>query len=213
MKKGIFITFEGNEGCGKTTASKRLYQELLQAGYKCIYTREPGGIDIAEQIREVILDTKNTKMDARCEALLYAAARRQHLIEKVIPALKQGNIVICDRFLDSSLAYQGIARGLGFEQIYKINEFAIAQCMPNKTFLLRASVEVGMQRVASRKEDMNRLDKENMEFHQRVAMGYDAVAKKFKERIVVIDANQNEEAVYQEIWKRTLQEVGSYVCR
>ena len=112
MNKGLFITFEGNDGSGKTTISKLAYEKLKEMGYPVLYTREPGGIDIAEQIRSIILDPANTAMDERCEALLYAASRRQHLIEKVLPALKEGKIVLCDRFVDSSLVYQGIARGL-----------------------------------------------------------------------------------------------------
>lgn len=125
MSKGLFITFEGNDGCGKTTISTQVYEKMKEAGYPVIYTREPGGIDIAEQIRGVILDPKNTAMDARTEALLYAASRRQHLVEKVLPALANGMIVLCDRFIDSSLAYQGIGRNIGIDEILKINEFAI----------------------------------------------------------------------------------------
>ena len=113
MKKGLFIVFEGGEGTGKTTAIESIYDWVIEKGLKCIKTREPGGIKIAEEIRQVILNKENTKMDGRTEALLYAAARRQHLVEKVIPALEDGYIVLCDRFIDSSLAYQGYARGLG----------------------------------------------------------------------------------------------------
>ena len=108
--QGKFITFEGPDGSGKTTCAKGVYDKLKKEGYDVIYTREPGGIEIAEEIRNIILDPKNTKMDARCEALLYAASRRQHLVEKVLPALAKGQIVLCDRFVDSSLAYQGVGR-------------------------------------------------------------------------------------------------------
>ena len=130
---GKFITLEGPEGSGKTTVSKELAKILNESGYKVLLTREPGGVDIAEQIRNVILDKKNTKMDARTEALLYAAARRQHLVEKVLPALKEGYIVLCDRFVDSSLAYQGVARNLGIDEVYNMNLFAINDVMPDKT--------------------------------------------------------------------------------
>ena len=133
MNKGLFITFEGNDGSGKTTISKLAYERLKEMGYPVIYTREPGGIDIAEQIRKVILDPANTAMDERCEALLYAASRRQHLVEKVLPALNEGSIVLCDRFVDSSLAYQGVARNLGIDEVYNMNLFAIKDVMPDKT--------------------------------------------------------------------------------
>lgn len=196
MSKGKFITFEGNDGCGKTTISNRIYEQLLSEGYDVIMTREPGGIDIAEQIRKVILNPKNTAMDARCEALLYAAARRQHLVEKVIPALQAGKLVICDRFIDSSLAYQGVARGLGIDEVYKINEFAIDHAMPDATILLRIDPEIGLARIASRQQK-DRLDKESIKFHQLVAQGYDEVVERYSNRIHVIDASQNKKAVYQ----------------
>src|SRR6478609_10427971 len=122
---GTFITFEGPEGAGKTTIIHMVQQKLIQEGYTIVLTREPGGIRIAEQIREIILNPSHTAMDARTEALLYAAARRQHLVEKVEPALRQGLTVLCDRFVDSSLVYQGYARGLGMEEVWSINQFAI----------------------------------------------------------------------------------------
>ena len=150
MHKGLFITFEGNDGSGKTTISKKVYEALLEKNYPVIYTREPGGIEIAEKIRTIILDPNHTAMDARCEALLYAASRRQHLIEKVLPALETGKIVLCDRFIDSSLAYQGIGRGIGIDEVLKINQFAIESYMPDATFFLRVSLETGMQRVNAR---------------------------------------------------------------
>ena len=122
---GKFITIEGPEGSGKTTVAKRLVEKLTEEGYQVVYTREPGGVTIAERIRDIILDVNNTNLDPRSEALLYAASRRQHLVEKVLPALESGKIVICDRFVDSSLAYQGYARNIGIDEIYNINMFAI----------------------------------------------------------------------------------------
>ena len=157
MKKGLFITFEGNDGSGKTTISKMAYEKLMDMGYPVVYTREPGGIDIAEQIRHVILDPKNTAMDARCEALLYAASRRQHLVEKVLPALAKHQIVLCDRFVDSSLVYQGIARGIGIEEVYKINEFAIEGHLPDATIFLHVVLHTGLSRIETRGEK-DRLD-------------------------------------------------------
>ena len=200
MNKGKFITFEGNDGCGKTTISNRIYKQLLAEGYPVIMTREPGGIDIAEQIRGVILNPKNITMDGRCEALLYAAARRQHLVEKVIPALKQGKIVLCDRFIDSSLAYQGVARGLGIDEVHNINEFAIDDAMPDATILLRVDAEIGLARIASRQQK-DRLDEESEKFHHLVAKGYDEVVKRYPKRIHIIDATQSEEAVYEATYK------------
>ena len=146
MSRGLFITFEGNDGCGKTTISELVYQELLQKGCPCILTREPGGIDIAEQIRHIILDPANVAMDARTEALLYAASRRQHLVERVIPALDQGKIVLCDRFIDSSLAYQGMGRQIGMEEIEQMNQFATEGLMPDATIFLEVSESVSRQR-------------------------------------------------------------------
>lgn len=201
MHKGLFITFEGNDGSGKTTISKKVYEALLEKGYPVIYTREPGGIEIAEQIRTIILDPKNTAMDARCEALLYAASRRQHLTEKILPALAQGKIVLCDRFIDSSLAYQGIGRGIGMDEVFKINEFAIENHMPDATIFLTVSPQTGLQRVNAR-GNLDRMDKEAADFHQRVAAGYEQVRKMFANRMVEIDAEADMETVYQETLKK-----------
>lgn len=129
QKKGYFITSEGPEGAGKTTVMNLLGERLIDEGYEVVMTREPGGIMISEKIRDIILNNEHTMMESRTEALLYAAARRQHLVEKVLPALAAGKIVICDRFIDSSLAYQGFARGIGVEEIWAINKFAIGDTM------------------------------------------------------------------------------------
>jgi dTMP kinase len=143
MKKGCFITFEGPDGSGKTTVSSYVVKTLIELGYDVVHTREPGGVDIAEQIRRVILDPKNTKMDVKTEVLLYAASRRQHLIEKILPALEADKIVICDRFVDSSLAYQGVARGVGFDEVYTVNRFAIDDHLPELTIYLDLSAQTG----------------------------------------------------------------------
>lgn len=199
MKKGLFITFEGNDGCGKTTITTKLYELLKEEGYPVLFTREPGGIAIAEQIREVILNVENTAMDARTEALLYAAARRQHLVEKVLPALEEGKIVLCDRFIDSSLAYQGIARGLGMDEVYHVNEFAIDEHMPDATIFLKVEPEVGLARIASR-GDKDRLDEEGEAFHTLVAKGYEEVVKRYPDRIRIVDAQQEVEKVLQDTY-------------
>ena len=147
MEKGIFITIEGPEGAGKTTIIEMLLEKLESEGYPIMKTREPGGIEISEQIRNVILNKNNTAMDGRTEALLYAAARRQHLVEKVLPAIEQGFIVLCDRFIDSSLAYQGFARGIGMDEVYSINTFAIDNRMPDATLYFDIDPEIGMKRI------------------------------------------------------------------
>ncbi|WP_394547693.1 dTMP kinase [Priestia aryabhattai] len=200
---GTFITFEGPEGAGKTTIIHMVQQKLTQDGYNIVLTREPGGIRIAEQIREIILNPSNTEMDARTEALLYAAARRQHLVEKVIPELNKGNIVLCDRFIDSSLAYQGNARGIGVEDIFAINQFAIEQTMPQATLYFDIEPEVGLERInKGRKDEINRLDLESLDFHYKVRDGYLSLLSEFPERIRRIDANQSVEKVCAEAYKQ-----------
>lgn len=208
MKKGVFITLEGGEGSGKSTIIKHLAEALLQKGWQVVCTREPGGIDIAEQIRNVILDKENVTMDAKTEALLYAAARRQHLVEKVIPALEQGSIVLCDRFIDSSLAYQGYARGLGIEEIYTINKFAIGDHMPSLTLYLDVKPEVGLARIEKdAAREVNRLDLESMEFHSKVREGYQELLKMFPERMKLIDAGGDIEGVLQAVLSEVLYHI------
>lgn len=196
--QGIFVTLEGPEGSGKTTTAKRLEIYFKNKGYKVLLTREPGGIEIAESIRNIILDPKNKKMDYRTEALLYAASRRQHLVEKVLPAIKKGYIVICDRFVDSSLVYQGYARGLGIDKIYQLNLFAIEDIMPNKTIFFDIDYQKGLKRIRENKRQQNRLDLETKEFHQRVYEGYLEICKRYPERIVKIDADQPIDDVYKD---------------
>lgn len=198
--QGKFITFEGPDGSGKTTCAKGVYDKLKKEGYDVIYTREPGGIEIAEEIRNIILDPKNTKMDARCEALLYAASRRQHLVEKVLPALVKGQIVLCDRFVDSSLAYQGVGRHLGIEEVFAINKFAIEDNMPDFTIYLNVDPEIGLQRIATRNYK-DRLDQESLQFHQDTYNGYLQVVEKYKDRMIVVDANQDEAKVIDDCFK------------
>lgn len=194
--RGHFITFEGGEGAGKTSILPSLASNLEVMGYDVLTTREPGGIDIAEKIRNIILDTAHTKMDARTEALLYAAARRQHLVEKVLPALEQGKVVLCDRFIDSSLAYQGYARGLGIDEVMAVNQFAIQECMPNLTVLFKVNPEVGMRRISSNeKREKNRLDLEKLSFHEKVYHAYNMLAERYPERIQRINADSPKEQV------------------
>ncbi|WP_339238917.1 dTMP kinase [Paenibacillus sp. FSL R5-0517] len=194
--RGKFITLEGGEGSGKTTMIGRIGSYFEERGIPYVVTREPGGIEIAEKIRSIILDPLHTAMDARTEALLYAAARSQHLAEKVEPALKAGKAVICDRFVDSSLVYQGYARGLGIENVWAINRFAIGDLMPDVTLYLDIEPEVGLARIdAHDGREVNRLDLENLEFHRKVREGYFLLKEQFPERIRVIDASMKQEDV------------------
>lgn len=196
-----FISFEGGEGSGKTTIIKKLSADLQDLGYEFVYTREPGGSKIAEEIRNIILNVENTQMDYTTEALLYAASRRQHLSEVIKPALKAGKVVICDRYIDSSLAYQGYARGLGIDEVYKMNQYAIDGIMPNLTFYIDVLPQVGLKRVKNRDSSPDRLDLEKIEFHELVRRGYFEVAKMFPERIVIIDGNRTPEEIYEDIKK------------
>lgn len=198
--RGRFITLEGGEGSGKTTMIGQLAKYLDSRGLPYMSTREPGGIEIAEKIRSVILDKAHTSMDARTEALLYAAARRQHLVEKVAPAVESGMLVLCDRFVDSSLVYQGYARGLGMEEVSSINRFAVDSWQPDLTFYLDIDPEVGLARIAAhRGSEVNRLDLEDISFHHKVREGYLHLAHQYPERIVVIDAAQQPEQVLQQM--------------
>ena len=188
---GFFITLEGGEGAGKTTVAKAIEKYINSQGLKCIYTREPGGGQIAEQIRNTILDKSNISMDPITEAMLYAAARRQHIVEVVEPALSSGCIVLCDRFIDSSIAYQGVARGLGSDKILEINKPAIGNCWPNLTILLDVDPEVGLKRIFDNNRDTNRLDLESIDFHKKVRKGYlDNLDNK---RTILIDASGDTE--------------------
>lgn len=206
----MFITLEGPEGSGKTTAVEAAVKELESRGYQIVRTREPGGTPIAEQIRNVILDKENTKMDPRTEALLYAASRRQHLVEKVWPALKEGKIVICDRYLDSSLAYQGGARGLGIDNILNVNMFATENTFPDLTLLFDITPEEGLKRIAANaSREVNRLDLEKLEFHHKVRNTFLELAKKYPERYVIIDASKSRE----EVAKATLEAILSRLCK
>ncbi len=191
------INLEGGEGSGKSTVLNMLAEALTEKGFSVVCTREPGGIDIAEQIREVILNRKNTAMDARTEALLYAAARRQHLVEKIIPALEAGSIVLCDRYIDSSLAYQGYARGLGIEEIFAINKFAIDEYMPDLTLYFDVNPKVGLARIERDLErEVNRLDVESMKFHYKVREGYLLLLSQNPERIRLINAENELPVVF-----------------
>lgn len=198
----LFVTFEGGEGSGKSTVLKQVNKILLSEGHSTLLTREPGGTPISEQIRNVILDKANTSMDPRTEALLYAASRRQHLVEKIWPALKEGKIVLCDRFLDSSLAYQGGARGLGMDEILEVNRYATEGQFPDITLFFNLDPSIGLQRIAANAgREVNRLDLERMTFHEKVRASFQKLASLYPERYVTIDASQPLEKVVEDSLK------------
>lgn len=196
--KGIFISIEGADGSGKTTQIQMLKKYFEEKGFDVIVTREPGGTKISEQIRSIILDKTHTNMSYITEMLLYAAARAQ-LVEQIIaPAKKEGKIIISDRFIDSSAVYQGIARGLGTKMVYDVNQYAIAACEPDITFLLDIDATEGIGRKKNQK-NLDRMEQETIDFHQMVADGYRRLAREHTERIYMIDASQTIEKIQEEI--------------
>ena len=187
MSRGIFITMEGPDGSGKSTQIALLKEYLEKEGYDVIITREPGGTKISENIREVILNPDYKEMSSVTEMLLYASARAQLIAEVIGPAIDSGKAVIRDRFVDSSLVYQGMARGLGVEKVYEINKAAIGDYMPDVTFMLDLPAETGIARKKDQKE-LDRMEQESLDFHRSVAEGYREMARRFPERIKTIDA-------------------------
>ncbi|WP_425381273.1 dTMP kinase [Spiroplasma endosymbiont of Polydrusus pterygomalis] len=198
----LFITFEGPEGAGKTTVLKMIKEQLKQDGFTVVITREPGGSDISEQIRQVILNKENTLMDPWTEVLLYIAARRQHLVEKVIPNKDSNKIIISDRFSDSTLAYQGYARSLDIDKINTIQKLIFENYQPDLTILFDIKPEIGLKRILLRKnETLNRLDKETIEFHQKVYDGYQKIAINNPNRIHIVNANLSEKKVFNSVYE------------
>lgn len=196
--RGKFITFEGCDGCGKSTQLSLLSDYLTQQNVPHIFTREPGGGKISEAIREILLNGKNTEMTDECEALLYAAARVQHLSDRVEPALNEGKLVICDRYVDSSLAYQAYARGLGKDFIEKINAFALNNYLPDVTVFIDLTPEAAFLRKHGADEN-DRLEQAGMAFHKKVYQGYDELAKAYPNRIARIDGNQTPQAIFKNV--------------
>ena len=197
MNKPLFITFEGPDGSGKTTQIEKLKNYLEKEGYEVVMTREPGGTPISEKIRTIILDPENQEESPVTESLLYAASRAQHVAEKIRPALESGKMVLCDRFMDSSVAYQAYARGLG-EDVITINLYAIQGCSPDITFFLDLDPEVGQRRQIERGK-LDRLEQEGLAFQKKVYEGYQELIKKFPERFKVVDANRDPESIHEDI--------------
>lgn len=197
MNKGIFITFEGPDGCGKSTQVRLLAEHCRAMGYEVRLTREPGGPEISEKIRKLLLDPANKEMCERTEALLYAASRAQHVEQTVRPAVESGEIVICDRFMDSSIAYQAFGRELG-DDVRIINEFAVAGMQPDLTFFLDIAPEKGLMRAASHSTP-DRLEQEKLDFHKKVYEGYQFLKEKYSSRYVCLDAERSIEAIAEQI--------------
>lgn len=196
MDRGLFITFEGPDGSGKTTQIERLKTFIQSRGYDAILTREPGGTAIGEKLREIVLDKHNMEMDYMTEALIYAAARAQHVAQVIKPALEEGRTVICDRFMDSSIVYQGYGRKLG-DCVRIINEYAVRGCFPDITFLLKVDPEIGKLRIKA--DDQDRLELEKLDYHRAVFKAYEELEKKYPERIIGIDAGRSIDEISREI--------------
>lgn len=207
MKNGIIISFEGPDGAGKTTVLEQVLLVLQEKGYDIVTTREPGGVEIAERIRDVILDVNHVAMDSKTELLLYMAARRQHYVEKVLPALEAGKVVLIDRFIDSSIAYQGAGRGLDKDIITRLNDFATDGRKPDLTLYFDVESEIGLARIAKNTErEVNRLDLEKLDMHKRVREGYLALTEQEK-RIVTIDASRELADVVSETLHTILEQL------
>ena len=197
--KGKFITVEGSDGSGKTTFINSATEYLVKKGYKVITTREPGGTVFSEKVRELLFDSSN-EIDAKTESLLFCVSRRDHIIKKIIPYVEDGYIVICDRFVDSSIAYQSYGRGLNKQDIIDINKYTTDGLEPDLTLYFNVDVEVGLSRTKGRGEN-NRMDNESLKFYKDVKRGYDELSNDYKKRIKVIDANQDYEKVEKDAFK------------
>ena len=193
--KGIFITIEGGDGSGKSTQIDLLMSYFNEHGFSVLLTREPGGTSISEKIREVILDSNNMEMANMTEVLLYAAARAQHVAEFIKPNIEQGKVVICDRFVDSSVVYQGYARGVGIDAVENINSYATQGLLPDLTILLDLPPDLGLSRKKSQ-QALDRLELQSDTFHMKVNEGYRLLAKRHQSRILVVDATKSIEDIH-----------------
>ena len=198
----MFITFEGPDGSGKTTQVKRIGRKLIEKGFDIVYTREPGGTEISDQVREILMNMKNKQMCPRTEILLFCAARAQLVEEVIRPALQSGKIVISDRYADSTLAYQGYGHGFEQETLKQLLNFTTGNLWPDLPFLLDISAEKGLRRRISNQEEWNRMDDYQLAFHERVRNGYHQLAAADPQRWEIIDADQSEKAVENEIMQR-----------
>lgn len=200
---GKFITFEGPDGSGKTTQINRLAEALMEQGYDVVTTREPGGTPIGDQIRALLLAPEHTAMNAKAEALLLAASRAQHVHEKILPALENGSIVLCDRFLDASMAYQAAGLGLAESDVRSINAFAVAGLEPDRTYMLDISVERGRERIRQRLADsgasLDRIEQKDVAYHTRVREAFLRIAREESDRVCLIDADRSPDVIFADI--------------
>lgn len=199
VPKGIFITLEGPDGAGKSTQVKNIKSYFENAGREVVVSREPGGTPISEKLRNIVLDNGNAEMDDITEMLVYAAARAQHVSEKIRPALDKGSVVVCDRFVDSSIAYQGYGRNLG-NQVGEVNRYATGGLEPDVTFFMDLDPEIGRSRIG--KDVRDRLEQQKLDFHYRVYEGYKAICEKYPERVVRIDATRTIDEIKEDIYSK-----------
>ncbi len=204
--KGKFITFEGSEGCGKSTQSKLLYQYLKRKGFKVVYLREPGGTRVSEKLRKILLDHKNDSMASMAEMLLYMAARAQVVNEIIAPALKKGKVIICDRFLDSTIAYQGYGLGIDIKFIKDVGEFAASGIKPGLTIFLNLPLRKGLRH---RRHTKDRIEKRSLVYHSRVLGGYFKLASLEPDRIKIVKVDKDKNETQSEI----RQLVDKFLCR
>lgn len=207
MSEGLFISFEGPEGSGKSTQVKRLRDHLVSEGHEVVITREPGGTPTGELIRDILQhDRAGEPVAIETEVLLFAASRAQHVARVIRPALERGAWVICDRFVDSSLVYQGVGRGVGIDKVADLNAYAIGDAMPACTFLMDLDVSIGLERMARRNEETgtapDRIEMEALTFHQSVRDGYLTLADRYSERIFKLDANSTPDNLEKLIWEK-----------
>lgn len=212
MLTGLLITFEGLDGAGKSTQVAAFAQALRQRGFDVLVTREPGGTPLSDKIRALLLDPAHEEMADATEVLLYAASRAQHVREKVLPALQSGRIVVCDRFVDASIAYQGYGLGQALDDIATINRFATAGLKPDRTYLLDLPASVGRLRLAQR-QGLDRIEQKGEQYHQRVREGFRKIAEQHPERVRLIDATRSIEQVHQEIMTDFLAWHANHVAR
>ncbi|RBW67619.1 dTMP kinase [Bacillus taeanensis] len=203
--QGLFITFEGPDGAGKSTQVQKLAHYLQGKEISYIHTREPGGTAISDKIRSLILDPEHSEMVNETEVLLYAASRAQHVREKIIPALEEGKVVLCDRFVDASIAYQGFGLGIGQDKISEINRFATGGLKPSRTYLIDLSPEEGRKRMmerykaANKTEQFDRIEQKELAYHETVRNGFHQIYETEKDRIYIIDGRQSVEEIFQQI--------------
>jgi dTMP kinase len=205
-RRGIFITFEGPDGAGKTTQIRLLADQLMESGIECLVTREPGGTPISDRIRELLLDPAYQEMSPTTEVLLYAASRAQHVAEKIRPALERGCLVLCDRYIDASIAYQSAGLGVSPDFVKKVSEEATEGLWPDRTYLLDVPVKIGMERISNRiQAQPDRIESRSVEYHERVRTAFHRIAEEEPNRVCVISGAQSMEQISADIWKDWVQ--------